>query len=52
MKPSCVPVVVPVFVLDLIAKVARDNPADLLSTTGLQHGELAIELVQVPSWTR
>ena len=27
---------------DMIAKVARDNPADLLSTSGLQHGELAI----------
>jgi S-formylglutathione hydrolase FrmB len=27
---------------DMIAKVARDNPADLLSTTGLQRGELAI----------
>jgi poly(3-hydroxybutyrate) depolymerase len=27
---------------DMIAKVARDNPADLLSSTGLQPGELAI----------
>ena len=27
---------------DLIAKIARDNPADLLSSTGLQPGELAI----------
>ena len=27
---------------DMIAKVARDNPADLLSTTGLQRDELAI----------
>ena len=23
---------------DMIAKFARDNPADLLSTSGLQHG--------------
>jgi poly(3-hydroxybutyrate) depolymerase len=27
---------------DMIAKVARDNPADLLASTGLQPGELAI----------
>ena len=27
---------------DMIAKVARDNPADLLSSTGLQPGDLAI----------
>ena len=27
---------------DMIAKVARDNPADLLSSTALQPGELAI----------
>jgi hypothetical protein len=26
----------------MIAKVARDNPADLLSTTGPKQGELAI----------
>jgi S-formylglutathione hydrolase FrmB len=27
---------------DMIAKIARDNPADLLSSTGLQPGELAL----------
>ena len=27
---------------DMIAKIARDNPANLLSSTGLQAGELAI----------
>jgi S-formylglutathione hydrolase FrmB len=27
---------------DLIAKIARDNPADLLASTGLQPGELAM----------
>jgi enterochelin esterase-like enzyme len=27
---------------DMIAKIARDNPADLLSSTGLQPGELAM----------